>query len=324
MKVAILILNHNGKQLLSSYLESVVAHKEDAEIWVVDNGSTDYSIDFIKNNFPGVKTLILDQNYGYAKGYNLAISKIDADLYCLLNNDVQISSPWVASMKELFLEHQSLGFAQPKIVSLHDESAFDYAGAAGGYLDILGFPYCRGRYLNYCEKDKGQYDNLQDVTWVSGAAFWVRKTTFNQLGGFDEGFFMHFEEIDLCLRGKAEGWSAMCNGTVNIAHLGGGTLATSHPKKLYYNIRNSLWSYTKNIRLVPLFFIILFRLGFDFFLGIFFFITFRFSHVWAIVKAHNSFFRVFKQACKHRKKTISPFRMQSVFLKLLTARISAL
>ena len=323
MKVAILILNRNGKQLLSSYLESVVAHKEDAEIWVVDNGSTDYSIDFIKNNFPGVKTLILDQNYGYAKGYNLAISKIDADLYCLLNNDVQISSPWVTTMKELFLEHQSLGFAQPKIVSLQDESVFDYAGAAGGYLDILGFPYCRGRYLNYCEKDQGQYDNLQDVTWVSGAAFWVRKTTFNQLGGFDEGFFMHFEEIDLCLRGKAEGWSAMCNGTVNIAHLGGGTLATSHPKKLYYNIRNSLWSYTKNIRLVPLFFIILFRLGFDFFLGIFFFITFRFSHVWAIVKAHNSFFRVFKQACKHRKKTISPFRMQSVFLKLLTARISA-
>ena len=324
MKVAILILNHNGKQLLSSYLESVVAHKEDAEIWVVDNGSTDYSIDFIKNNFPGVKTLILDQNYGYAKGYNLAISKIDADLYCLLNNDVQISSPWVTTMKELFLEHQSLGFAQPKIVSLHDESVFDYAGAAGGYLDILGFPYCRGRYLNYCEKNQGQYDNQQNVTWVSGAAFWVRKTTFNQLGGFDEGFFMHFEEIDLCLRGKAEGWSAMCNGTVNIAHLGGGTLATSHPKKLYYNIRNSLWSYTKNIRLVPLFFIILFRLGFDFFLGIFFFITFRFSHVWAIVKAHNSFFRVFKQACKHRKKTISPFRMQSVFLKLLTARISAL
>ncbi len=324
MKVAILILNHNGKQLLSSYLESVVAHKEDAEIWVVDNGSTDYSIDFIKNNFPGVKTLILDQNYGYAKGYNLAISKIDADLYCLLNNDVQISSPWVTTMKELFLEHQSLGFAQPKIVSLQDESVFDYAGAAGGYLDILGFPYCRGRYLNYCEKNQGQYDNQQNVTWVSGAAFWVRKTTFNQLGGFDEGFFMHFEEIDLCLRGKAEGWSAMCNGTVNIAHLGGGTLATSHPKKLYYNIRNSLWSYTKNIRLVPLFFIILFRLGFDFFLGIFFFITFRFSHVWAIVKAHNSFFRVFKQACKHRKKTISPFRMQSVFLKLLTARISAI
>ena len=324
MKVAILILNHNGKQLLSSYLESVVAHKEDAEIWVVDNGSTDYSIDFIKNNFPGVKTLILDQNYGYAKGYNLAISKIDADLYCLLNNDVQISSPWVKPMKELFLEHQSLGFAQPKIVSLQDGSVFDYAGAAGGYLDILGFPYCRGRYLNYCEKDQGQYDNQQNVTWVSGAAFWVRKTTFNQLGGFDEGFFMHFEEIDLCLRGKAEGWSAMCNGTVNIAHLGGGTLATSHPKKLYYNIRNSLWSYTKNIRLVPLFFIILFRLCFDFLLGIFFFITFRFSHVWAIVKAHNSFFRVFKQACKHRKKTISPFRMQSVFLKLLTARISAI
>lgn len=322
MKVAILILNHNGRQLLCSYLKSVVDYKDDAEIWVVDNGSTDYSIDFINSNIPGVKTLILDKNYGYAEGYNLAISKIDADLYCLLNNDVQISNSWVASMKELFLEHQSLGFAQPKIVSVHDESVFDYAGAVGGYLDILGFPYCRGRYLNYCEKDKGQYDNHQDVTWVSGAAFWVRKTTFNQLGGFDEGFFMHFEEIDLCLRGKAGGWSAMCNGTVKVAHLGGGTLSTSHPKKLYYNVRNSLWSYTKNIHLKPLLVIIFLRLGFDFFLGIFFFITLRFGHVWAIVKAHNFFFRVFRQAFKHRKKTISPFRMQSVFLKFLIARIS--
>ena len=322
MRVAILILNYNGKQLLSSYLESIVDYKGDAEIWVVDNGSKDYSIDFIKKNFPVVKTLILDKNYGYAKAYNLAISKIDADLYCLLNNDIQISCPWVASMKELFLEHQLLGFAQPKIVSLHNESVFDYAGAAGGYLDILGFPYCRGRYLNYCEKDQGQYDNQQDVTWVSGAAFWVRETTFKQLGGFDEGFFMHFEEIDLCIRGKARGWSAMCNGTVKVAHLGGGTLATSHPKKLYYNIRNSLWSYTKNINLMPLLFIILFRLVFDFILGIFFFITLRFGHVWAIIKAHNSFFRVFRQACKHRQKIIAPLQIQSVFIKFLTARIS--
>ena len=322
MKVAILILNHNGKQLLSSNLESIIAHKGDAEIWVIDNGSTDYSIDYIKNNFPVVKTLIHDKNYGYAKGYNLAISKVDADLYCLLNNDIQISSPWVASMKELFLEHQLLGFAQPKIVSMRDKSLFDYAGAAGGYLDILGFPYCRGRYLNYCEKDLGQYDNKQDVSWVSGAAFWVRETTFNQLGGFDEGFFMHFEEIDLCLRGKAGGWSAMCNGKVKVEHLGGGTLPTGHPKKLYYNIRNSLWSYTKNIHLVPLLVIIQFRLGFDLVLGIFFFITLRFGHVWAIIRAHNSFFRIIRQALKHRQKTISPFQIQSVFLKFLTARIS--
>ena len=321
MKVAILILNHNGKQLLSSNLESIIAHKGDAEIWVIDNGSTDYSIDYIKNNFPVVKTLIHDKNYGYAKGYNLAISKVDADLYCLLNNDIQISSPWVASMKELFLEHQLLGFAQPKIVSMRDKSLFDYAGAAGGYLDILGFPYCRGRYLNYCEKDQGQYDNKQDVSWVSGAAFWVRETTFNQLGGFDEGFFMHFEEIDLCLRGKAGGWSAMCNGKVKVLHLGGGTLPTSHPKKLYYNIRNSLWSYTKNIHLVHLLVIIQFRLGFDLLLGIFFFITLRFGHVWAIINAHYHFFRVFRQAYINRRKIISPLQIQSVFIKFLTARI---
>ena len=158
MNVAILILNYNGKKLLLSYLDSVLAHKEDAEVWVVDNGSTDKSPDAIKKHFPEVKILALDKNYGYAKGYNLAVSKIDADLYCFLNNDVRVNSDWVSPMRHLFDTRQHLGFAQPKIVSDQDESIFEYAGAAGGLLDLFGFPYCRGRYLYYCEKDQGQYD----------------------------------------------------------------------------------------------------------------------------------------------------------------------
>jgi len=322
MKVSILILNYNGKGLLLSYLGSVVAHQENAEVWVVDNMSTDDSIDFVKKNFPEVKILILDKNYGYAKGYNLAVSKIDADLYCLLNNDVRVSSNWVSPMRQLFENKQHLGFAQPKIISDQDESIFEYSGAAGGHLDLFGFPYCRGRYLHHCEKDQGQYNGPEKVTWASGAAFWVRKTAFTQLGGFDERFFMHFEEIDLCLRGKIAGWFTMCHGNIQISHLGGGTLSTNHPKKFYYNIRNSLWTYSKNIPTFPLVFVIIFRLGFDFFLGLFFFITFKFGHVLAIIKAHNHFFRLFPKTFSNRSKTIMPFQKTIVFFKFLIAKVN--
>ncbi len=321
MNVAILILNYNGKDLLSSYLNSVVTHKEHAEVWVVDNGSTDDSLDFIKKNFPKVKILVLDKNYGYSKGYNLAVSKIDSDLYCFLNNDVRVSSNWVSLMQQLFETHPHLGFAQPKIVSDKEKSNFDYAGAGGGHLDLFGFPYCRGRYLHHCEKDLGQYDGSEIVTWASGAAFWVRKTAFTQLSGFDERFFMHFEEIDLCLRGKAVGWLTMCHGNIQVAHLGGGTLATNQANKLYYNIRNSLWTYTKTIPALPLFLIIIFRLGFDLLLGIFLFLNFKFVHVWAIVRAHNHFFWVFPKILLNRGKTVMPFRTTSVFLKFLMVKV---
>ena len=322
MKVAILILNYNGKALLYSYLGSVVSHKEEAQVWVVDNASTDDSLDVVQNNFPEVKVLVLDNNYGYAKAYNLAVSKIDADLYCFLNNDVRVNSDWVSSMQQLFKTQQHLGFAQPKIVSDQNKSIFEYAGAAGGRIDLFGFPYCRGRYLHHCEKDQGQYDNLEKVTWASGAAFWVRKTAFTQLGGFDERFFMHFEEIDLCLRGKAVGWITMCHGNVHVAHLGGGTLPTNQPKKLYFNIRNSLWTYTKTIPAFPLLLIIVFRLGFDFFFGLFSLFTFKFDHVWAIIKAHNHFFRVFPKTLFNRKKTVMPLRITSVFVKFLVAKVN--
>lgn len=322
MKVAILVLNYNGKALLSTYLGSVVRHKEEAEVWVVDNGSTDDSLNLVKKNFPEVKVLVLENNFGYTKGYNLAVSKIDADLYCFLNNDVRVNSDWVTPMRQLFKTQQHLGFAQPKIISDQNKSFFEYAGAAGGRLDLFGFPYCRGRYLYHCEKDQGQYDNLEKVTWASGAAFWVRKTAFTQLGGFDERFFMHFEEIDLCLRGKAVGWITMCHGNVHVAHLGGGTLPTNQPKKLYFNIRNSLWTYTKTIPTFPLLLIIIFRLGFDFFLGLFLFFTFKFDHVWAIVKAHNRFFLVFPKTLFNRKKTVMPLRITSVFVKFLVAKVN--
>jgi GT2 family glycosyltransferase len=323
MNVAILILNYNGKNLLSSYLNSVVNNKGDAEVWVIDNGSTDDSLDFIRKNFPKVKILAFDKNYGYAKGYNLAVSKIDADLYCFLNNDVRVTSNWVSPMRQLFEAHQHLGFAQPKIISDQDESIFEYAGAAGGQLDLFGFPYCRGRYLNHCDKDLGQYDGPEKVTWASGAALWVRKTSFDMLGGFDEIFFMHFEEIDLCLRGKTLGWMTMCHGNLKVMHLGGGTLAANQSKKLYYNIRNSLLTYSKTIPALPLLLLIIFRLGFDFLLGFYFFLNFKFNHVWNIFKAHNHFFRLLPKTFSNRSKTVMPFRTTSIFIKFLVAKVNS-
>ena len=322
MKVAILILNFNGKHLLLSYLDSIISKKEDAEIWVIDNGSTDDSIDVIKNKFSDVKVLVHEKNYGYAKGYNLAVSKINADLYCFLNNDVRIISNLVTPMRELFKTHKNLGFAQPKIVSDLDESIFEYAGAAGGHIDMFGFPFCRGRYLFHCQRDLGQYDSDEKITWASGAAFWVRKTAFNDLGGFDEKFFMYFEEIDLCLRGKTMGWITMCNGKVKVAHLGGGTMKFNQSKKLFYNIRNSLLTYTKTINPLALFFLIIFRVIFDFLLGFLLFFSFKFRQVRAIIKAYNQFIFLFPETFLKRKKTLLPFHAKSVILKFLLCKLN--
>ena len=321
MKVAIVILNYNGKDLLSTYLESVLAFQGDATVWIVDNNSTDESLSFIKKKYPKVKCLVLDDNYGYAGGYNRALSKIDADLYCLLNNDIEVSEEWVPKMQAAFENDPQIGFAQSKIVSAQNNSTFDYAGGGGGQLDLLGFPYCRGRYLNHCSKDIGQYDDHKTITWASGAAFWVRKTTFNDLGGFDEDFFMHFEEIDLCVRGKVNGWTTKYIGDVKVAHLGGGTLHSKNPRKLYFNIRNSMLCYSKVLPLPHWIVIISFRLIFDFLLGVYLLLSLRYGHLWAIVKAHHSFFGKLPKVIAKRTKTIVPFQKKLVFWLFFKAKV---
>ncbi len=234
MKTAIVILNFNGEDLLAKYLPAMIRHSAGADMWVVDNASTDNSIDYVQNNFPAVKIIQNDKNLGYSGGYNASLRKIDADLLLLLNNDIMVDQPWVPQIQKHFQNHPEVGIAQPKILSEIFNKHFDYAGAAGGRIDFMGLPYCRGRVLDYCTEDQGQYNEVTSVEWASGAAFCIRKEVFLELGGFDDDFFMHFEEIDLCIRAMANGWKIHYLGGSEVKHLGGATLPEGHPKKLFF------------------------------------------------------------------------------------------
>ncbi len=314
MTLAIAILNYNGADLLNRFLPSVLEHAGNAAVYVVDNGSTDNSIEVLTEKFPVVKRIALSQNFGYAKGYNLGVEQIDAELICFLNSDVEVTPNWTASIVDFFATHPLAAFVQPKIKALHHKSFFEYAGAAGGYLDIMGLPYCRGRVGRSCEQDVGQYNDNTQVTWASGACLFVRKSVFEEVGGFDASFFMHFEEIDLCLRAIAKGHQLWAVGTSEVFHQGASSLSMQSPKKLYFNIRNSLLTYTKNVALLPLLWIYVARATFDTALILYYMAQLKFDHAHAIMDAYNAFFKRFSAAYKTRKETLQPLQMFSVLL----------
>ena len=315
MTIAIAILNYNGADLLKRFLPSVIAHSDNAAIYVIDNGSTDDSIAVLAEHFPTVKCITLAQNYGYADGYNKGVEQIDAELLCLLNSNVEVTPNWTLPMRAFFASHPEVAIAQPKIKDLKRKDYFEYAGAAGGYLDIMGLPYCRGRVGSNCEKDLGQYDGHARVTWASGACFFVRKSVFKALGGFDASFFMHFEEIDLCLRAQAKGYQVWAVGNSEVYHKGAASLAKQHPKKLYYNIRNSLLTYTKTLPIVPLLWVYVSRLALDTTLVLYFMVQCKFDHVRAIANAYNAFFERFQRVFSRRKDTLNRLRLRSVLIR---------
>lgn len=323
MKTAIVILNYNGKDLIAKYLPSIIRHRSGADIWVVDNASTDLSLEFIHENHPTVKTLKLSENLGYSGGYNASIQEIDADLLCLVNNDVGFDRDWIPQIEDHFIKHHEVAIIQPKILSDVHNGYFDYAGAAGGRIDFMGLPYCRGRVLQNCAKDRGQYNDVASIQWAGGAAFCIRRDVFLDLGGFDEDFFMHFEEIDLSLRALAKGWHIHYLGMAQVNHLGGGSLKTNNPTKLFYNIRNSMLTYTKSLPLHVFIYWLFLRLGFDFFLGLYFVLTGRLKHMFAIVKGHHSFFYNFPLFWKKRSILFNPFQNKSVFIEYLKAKTNA-
>ena len=246
MKIAVVILNWNGIELLKKFLPSVMAHSKEATIYVADNASTDDSVDFVKLNYPEIIVIQNSQNGGYAKGYNDALKHIDEDLFCLLNNDIKVTENWLSPILSEFNKNNKTAIIQPKILDYKNPDYFEYAGAAGGYIDKYAYPYCRGRIFNTIEKDHQQYNDYKTIFWASGACLFIRKSVFQSLNGFDASFFAHMEEIDLCWRAYNLNYETKYIGDSIVFHVGGATLQNTNPKKTYLNFRNSIYTLTKN------------------------------------------------------------------------------
>ncbi|MFC4269109.1 glycosyltransferase family 2 protein [Polaribacter marinivivus] len=302
MKTAIIILNWNGEKLLEQFLPSVVEFTaKQAEIYIADNNSTDNSIDFITENFPSVKIIKNAINGGYAKGYNDALKHIDADIFCLINSDIEVTENWLNPILNEFKNDENIGVLQPKILDFKDKTKFEYAGAAGGFLDFFGYPYCRGRIFNDIEKDKNQFNKISDIFWASGACFFIKSDLFRELNGFDEDYFAHQEEIDLCWRVQNAGFKIKYIPNSIVYHVGGATLSNLNPKKTFLNFRNSLLNILKNVPNRYLIFLILSRLILDGFAGIKFLLELKPKHTFAILKAHLSFYSLFFKFLRKRK-----------------------
>lgn len=248
MKTAIVILNWNGRKMMSEYLPTVIEYSRDeAAIIVADNDSTDDSVEWLERNYPQVGVIRLDKNYGFAEGYNRALRQVDAEYYVLLNSDVLVTHHWLTPLIEEMDNHHDIAACQPKLLSVRDRDAFEYAGAAGGYIDRYGYPFCRGRLFDTVEDDNGQYDNPQEVLWATGACLVVRAKDYWEAGGLDGRFFAHNEEIDLCWRLHRMGKHVFCFPESEVYHVGGGTLPKSNPMKTFLNFRNNLTMLYKNL-----------------------------------------------------------------------------
>jgi GT2 family glycosyltransferase len=292
IETAVVILNYNGKHFLQQFLPGVIAHSDNAKIIVADNASTDDSVSFLRANFSNqVEIILLDSNRGYCGGYNAALKQVEATYYVLLNSDVEVTTGWIDPVINLFRQDQSIAAAQPKILSYQTRDEFEYAGAAGGFIDSLGYPFCRGRIFNSFEKDSGQYNDTRQIFWATGACLFIRASVFHQHNGFDEDFFAHMEEIDLCWRIQQTGMKIFYSGNSHVYHVGGGTLAKSNPRKTYFNFRNGLSLLVKNLPTTQLFWKIPLRLMLDWVAAAKFLVTGSPADAWAVVKAHGSFIK---------------------------------
>ena len=302
MKIAVVILNWNGRSLLEEFLPSVIQFSKEATIYVADNASTDNSVTYITNSFPEVNVIRNKINGGYAKGYNDALKNINADIFCLLNSDIEVTKNWLTPIISTFQKDSNVAVVQPKILDYKKKTHFEYAGAAGGFIDKLGYPYCRGRIFDTLEKDSNQYNDCIDIFWASGACLFIKKTVFEEVGKLDEDFFAHQEEIDLCWRVRNKGYLIKYQGESCVYHLGGATLNNLSPKKTFLNFRNNLLMIVKNVAPSQVFFIIFLRLLLDGIAGIKLIIDKKPSHCLAILKAHFSFYRNLPKFIKKRKK----------------------
>jgi len=283
-KVAVVILNYNGASFLQTYLPTLIKHSFPYPIIVADNASTDQSLILLNENFPNIRVIQLDKNHGFAGGYNEALMQIDSKYFMLVNSDIQVTENWIQPLIDFLDENSEYDAVQPKIRSMNQPEYFEYAGAAGGYLDSFGYPYCRGRIFNQIEKDNHQYDDISDVNWTSGACMLIRSETFRNLDGFDVTFFAHMEEIDLCWRIANTGKKMACIPTAVVYHVGGGTLSKTNPFKTYLNFRNGLTLLIKNLP-TPQLWKIPIRIFLDW-VASFYMLLNGFDHFKAVYRAH--------------------------------------
>jgi len=321
-KVAVVILNWNGLKFLQQFLPSVLQSTwPNLEIVVGDNGSTDGSVEFLKGRYANEVTVIQnDQNYGYTGGYNRVINQVTADYYILLNSDIEVTPNWIEPVIKMMEADANIAAVAPKIKAFDNKNYFEHAGAAGGFIDKLGYPFCRGRLFYEIEEDKGQYDKSSEIFWASGAALFIRSDRWRETGGFDERFFAHMEEIDLCWRLKNMGYKVMYCAHSTVYHVGGGTLNAENPFKTYLNFRNNLWLIKKNMPAMRSAWVISIRMWLDLLALIRFMGEGKRKDAWAVSKAHQSFVMSFVRR-ETRTKSQEPSEDQESGVKDLESRI---
>ncbi|TAE75097.1 MAG: glycosyltransferase family 2 protein [Bacteroidetes bacterium] len=289
MKTSVIILNYNGKKYLEKFLPILIAHTPDVEIIIVDNASDDDSVLFLKQQFPLLRLIIFSKNFGFAQGYRLALQQIESDIFVLLNSDIEVTDNWLSPLVDFLAQNHNVAAVQPKIKSYHQKQYFEHAGASGGFLDKYGYPFCRGRIFDFCEKDEKQYNKNIPIFWATGACLVIKKNAYFEAGELDGYFFAHMEEIDLCWRLQNLGYEIYCIPESEIYHVGGGTLDKSNPFKTYLNFRNNLVMIFKNH---PNYLLILFvRFFLDTLAWLVFLLKRKPKHSWAITKAYFGFFK---------------------------------
>ncbi len=321
LKIAVCILNYNGRKLLQQFLPTVVEHTPAslAEIYVIDNASTDDSLAYVKAEFPTVKIVENTENHGFTGGYNIGLQQINATYYLLINSDIEVTSNYLEPLVKILDENPNAGACQPKIKAFHQKDSFEYAGAAGGYVDWLGYPFCRGRIFETLEKDEGQYDNLQQVFWASGACMLIKSTLYHEVGGFDISFFAHMEEIDLCWRVQRLGYEIYCEPQSIVYHVGGGTLNKTNPRKTYLNFRNSASMLHKNVVDNTVYWKFAIKMVLDLVAALKFGLENSPEHTLAVLKAYKDFFRDIKnkRATKRLTKTTEEVVVKSIYKKMI-------
>ena len=307
MKIAIVILNWNGRKYLEKFLPGVIKHSINmpgTKVIVADNGSTDDSVQWLETNLPEISIIRFSENYGFTGGYNRALAQIEAEYYILLNSDVEVTPNWLNPLVKLMDSNLSIAACMPKIKSYHQRQYFEYAGAAGGFIDKYAYPFCRGRIFDKLEKDEGQYNEPCEIFWATGACLMVRSNLYHEAGGLDEGFFAHMEEIDLCWRLQRMGYKIMCQPESEVYHVGGGALPNNSPRKLFLNYRNNLLMMYKNLPVKTYRCTIFCRLLLDGLSAAMYLFTLKFSYFTAVLKAHWSFFKLIPTYRSKRKECL--------------------